>query len=229
MHLFDALTEWLLAASASPLALVVVFVCTVIDSFFPPVPSESLVVSLASLSVSSGSPNLLVLGVVGASAAVIGDNIAYQIGRAIGQSRLRVLQRPRVLAALDRARSGLRRRGAMVIVAGRFVPVGRIAINMAAGATRYPRRAFVALTLVSGSLWAAYSIGIGVLAGRWAEDNPLLGTAIGVVGAVIIGWLIEVARSALLRWRRARLAARAVRDQGERPDRIGASGPPSVD
>lgn len=205
MHLFDALTEWLLVASASPIALLVVFVCTVIDSFFPPIPSESLVVSLASLSVSSGSPSLLVLGGVAATAAIVGDNLAYMIGRGIGTSRLRVLQRPRIVAALERARVGLRHRGAMVIVTGRFIPVGRVAINMAAGATGYPRRAFVGLSIVAGCLWAGYSLGIGVLAGQWVEDNPLLGTVIAIVGAMIIGWLIESVRGLVVR-RRAGVA-----------------------
>lgn len=205
MHLFDALTDWLLAASASPIALLVVFVCTVIDSFFPPIPSESVVVSLASLSVSSGSPSLLVLGLVAATAAILGDNLAYLIGRGIGSSRLPVLQRPRIVAALERARVGLRHRGAMVIVTGRFIPVGRVAINMAAGATGYPRRAFVGLSVVAGSLWAGYSLGVGVLAGQWVKDNPLLGTVIAIFGAMIIGWLIESVRGFVVR-RRARAA-----------------------
>ncbi|MGO1974156.1 MAG: DedA family protein [Propionibacteriaceae bacterium] len=208
MHLFDALTEWLLAASSSPIALLVVFACTVIDSFFPPIPSESLVVSLASLSVSSGSPSLPILGVVAATAAIIGDNIAYLIGRRVGTSRLRLLQRPRIAASLERARSGLRSRGAMVILTGRFIPVGRIAINMAAGATGYPRRAFVGLSTVAGALWAGYSIGIGVLAGRWVADNPLLGTVVAIVGAMVLGWVIEFVRGRVVRRRGGRTGTR---------------------
>lgn len=201
MHLFDALTDWLLAASGSPIALVVVFCCTVADSFFPPIPSESLVVSLASLSVTSGSPSLLALFPVAASAAIIGDNIAYLIGRRLGSAGLRVLRRPRVAAVMDRAGEGLRNRGAMVILTGRFIPVGRIAVNLAAGATGFPRRTFVGLSALAGTLWAGYSISIGLLAGRWVADNPLLGTVVAIAGAMLLGWVIEFVRTRIARRR----------------------------
>src|SRR5665647_2084153 len=50
-----------------------------IDGFFPPIPSESVIIALAALFVSSSSPDFWILGAVAAPAAFTADHIAYQI------------------------------------------------------------------------------------------------------------------------------------------------------
>ena len=50
-----------LALAASPLVYLGMYLFSLIDGFFPPIPSESLAIALAALSASSGQPNLALI------------------------------------------------------------------------------------------------------------------------------------------------------------------------
>jgi membrane protein DedA with SNARE-associated domain len=65
--------------------------------------------------------------------------------------------------------------------------VGRVAVNMTAGAVGYPHRRFVGLTALAACSWAVYSAAIGLGAGAWFKGHPLGAIAVGVVGGLIIG------------------------------------------
>jgi membrane-associated protein len=97
----------------------------------------------------------------------------------------------RAKASLDWAERALDRRGASFIIAARYVPVGRVAVNMTAGALHFPRRRFVGLTAVAAVMWAAYSAAIGIGAGAVLKGNPLLAIVVGVVGGVVLGLLVD--------------------------------------
>lgn len=202
----DVINELILQAAASPWLLLVMFAAAAIDGFFPPVPSETVLVAAAAVSFSSGDVDVILLCAVAAAGAMVGDNIAYAIGRSLGLRRWAWLRRPRVAAALERAGATLQRRGAPLILGARYIPVGRVAVNMSAGALRYPWRRFLPLSAVGGVTWAAYSAGIGMLAGAWLAGNPLVSAALGIAVALLLGVLIE--RVDALRRRRAdRVAA----------------------
>lgn len=185
------INDLILQAVASPWLVLVLFAVTVIDGFFPPVPSETVLVAAAAASVSGGGPNLLLLGVVAALGAALGDNIAFLIGRRLGTSRAGWLQRPRVRAAFAHAEHALETRSAALILGARYVPVGRVAVNMTAGALRFPWRRFLPLSLVAGASWSALSLAIGLLAGSWIKDQPLLSAGVGIVIALLIGIVID--------------------------------------
>jgi membrane protein DedA with SNARE-associated domain len=213
--LIAGLGDLLVGLGASPWVYLAVFLVCVVDGFFPPVPSESVVVGLAALALSTGQPSIVALVAVAAAGAVVGDNIAYAIGAGIGTDRFRWMRRPRVRAAFDRARTGLDRRGALLIFTARYIPVGRIAVNMTAGATSYPRRRFLLLTLASGTTWALYSAFVGVAVGHLLGDQPVLAIVVAVVFAALLGLAIDLvarriaaARTAAA-GRRARAAAAA--------------------
>lgn len=198
----DVINELILQAAASPWLLLVLFAVAVIDGFFPPVPSETVLVAAAAVAASTGALHtVLPMVLVAAAGAMIGDNIAYAIGRGVGTTRFRWMRRPRVAAAFARAQHALDRRGAALILGARYIPVGRVAVNMSAGALGYPRRRFVPLSAVGAVSWAAYSAIIGFLAGRWLEDQPLLGAVLGVAFALALGLVID--RVAAVRRRRA--------------------------
>src|SRR5690606_36807114 len=72
-----------------------------------------------------------------------------------------------------------------------YIPVGRVAVNMSAGALGYPWRKFLPLSAVAGASWALYSAGIGLIAGHWLEDQPLLSAVFGIAFALIIGVIID--------------------------------------
>lgn len=191
LDVIDAVNSFIEANAATPWALVVLFVLTVVDSTLPPLPSESVLIALAAFGASTGSPVLIVLAAVAALGAWSGDNLAYTLARHSPLRRLRHTRRPRLRSAFGVAARELDRRGGLFIVVGRYIPVGRVAVNLTAGASEFPRRRFLGLTALAGITWAVYSVGIGALAGAWLEDNPLLGAAAGVVVAVLIGAVID--------------------------------------
>ena len=85
----------------------------------------------------------------------------------------------------------LEKRAVSLILIARFIPVGRVVVNLTAGATRYPRRMFVALTRMSAVLWAAYSVAIGALAGAWFKENHLLAVVVAIAVALVLGLIID--------------------------------------
>ncbi|NLP84920.1 DedA family protein [Microbacterium sp. CFH 90308] len=191
MDLLAMLTTLVTDLAASPWVYLVVLAVCVIDGFFPPIPSETVVVGAATVSVVTGQPNLLLLIGVAAVGAIIGDNIAYQLGRVLGTDRWRWMRTKRVTTAVDWARRGLDRRGALLIFTARYIPVGRIAVNMTAGATGYPLRRFLPLSIAAGITWAAYSAIFGIVAGQWLHDQPLLAIVLAIVVAAVIGAVVD--------------------------------------
>lgn len=193
----QAINDFILAAAGQPWVLVLVFACCVIDGFFPPIPSESVVVGLAAVAATADVPAPAMLLLAAAAGAFIGDNTAYLIGRAAGTRRWAWMRGRRMQAAFHWAGRELRKRPASLILVARFVPIGRVAVNLTAGTTRYPRRSFVGLTVLSAVLWASYSVAIGLFFGQWFEDNHLLGVIVAVVCAVLLGIGIDMAISRL--------------------------------
>ena len=98
---------------------------------------------------------------------------------------------PRGQKTLSWARRSLARRGASVILAGRFIPVGRVAVNVTAGTVGYPRRRFVGIDAVASLTWALYSAAIGVGAGAWFKGHPIRAVVVGLVGGMLIGLVLD--------------------------------------
>ncbi|BCW18530.1 DedA family protein [Pseudarthrobacter enclensis] len=189
----QAINDFILAAAGQPWVLLLVLACCVIDGFFPPIPSESVVVGLAAVAATAEVPNPFVLGLVAALGAFSGDNIAYLIGRKVGTNRWAWMRGQRMQGAFRWAGAELRKRPASLILVARFVPIGRVAVNLTAGVTHYHHLRFVGLTCLSALLWAAYSVGIGLFFGQWFEENHLLGAAIAIVCAVALGIVVDLA------------------------------------
>ncbi|MCU1404141.1 MAG: hypothetical protein JWQ43_444, partial [Glaciihabitans sp.] len=187
----DALNALILSLADSPLVMLVLLLLVTIDGFFPPVPSETAIVALAAIGAASGTPNVALILLVAAVGSFLGDNITFNIGRRVGLTRFRWMQGERISRLVGGAKAGLERRPVSVVLTGRFVPVGRVAVNLVAGASGMPRRRFVALSSVSAVAWAGYSILVGMLAGAWFGDNPILGATIAVVAALGIGLVID--------------------------------------
>lgn len=187
----DAVQDFITGAAGSGWVYFALFAVCVIDAFFPPVPSESVIAALAAIGSSTGQPEIWLLVVTAAAGAVIGDNIAYTIGHAIGTDRFGWMRTPRIAKAFDWARRMLDKRAPVFIITARYIPVGRIAVNMTAGATKYPRRKFFPLTVVGGVSWALYSVVIATLLGQWLSDQPLLAAVIGIACAVVLGFVVD--------------------------------------
>ena len=202
------LGEWAAVLSGSPWMFLILYGFATIDGFFPPVPSESVVIVLTALSASGGKADFWLLGVVAAAGAFTGDQIAYSIGRRIPMRGMRLLRSERAQRAVIWAENALANRGAAFIIGARFVPVGRVAVNMTAGTVGFSRGRFSLLAAVAAMAWSAYSIGLGIGAGR-VLHHPILAAAVGVAGGLCTGALVDFLLQRLRARRRLPEAARA--------------------
>jgi len=187
----EQLTEAVIAVASSPWIYVVVFVLTIGDAFLVILPSETVVVALGALAMSDGEPSLWLLVPVAALAAMIGDSLCFAIGRGVGLTRFGWMRRPGIVRAFAWAATALDRRAAAVLLTARFVPFGRIAVNLTAGATGFRYRRFLSLTAIAGLCWALYNAVIGALVGSWLGANPLIAVAVSIAIAIALGLLVD--------------------------------------
>lgn len=203
-HVAASAESWILAFAASPWIYVALFAFTAIDGFFPPVPSESVVITLAVAAHTTGSPNMWIVLAVAAVAAWTGDQVAYAIGRWVGTERVPFLRSARGRKAVLWARKALARRGASFILAARYVPIGRIAVNMTAGALGYKRERFMVTTAAAAVLWAGYSVLIGFAAATWLGHSTLAAMAVGIAFGVLAGLVLDRVMARVAERREAR-------------------------
>lgn len=202
----DAIAALLTDAIASPLMPLVVFAACVIDGFFPPVPSETSVVAAGAVAISTGAdPLALALVILAAAAgAFTGDSTAYLIGRRIGTDRFAWMRRPAVRRTLDWAARQLERRPATLILTARYVPVGRVAVNTMAGATRMPYRRFAALSVVAALSWAIVCLLISLVASAWFGHNPIAAAVTAAAISIVLGVAVDGVMRLIRRARRRR-------------------------
>lgn len=199
-----------MATVESPWILLVVLLLCIVDAAFPPVPSESVVIAVATVVAKDHPEALLWLGAIAAVGAFTGDQIVFRIGRRLGDRRPKWLSGRRVSKALAWATHAIDRSGPILIMTGRFVPVGRTAVNLAAGTTGYPVRKFTIAAAFAAVFWAAYSIAIGAIFGHAFGNHPLLALVLGIATAFVIGLIVEVVSSRISGRRRdAKAASRA--------------------
>jgi membrane-associated protein len=192
---FESLAD---VATASEWVYLLVLLIAALDAVFPLVPSEATVIAAAALA-GTGELVLAFVLIAGASGAVIGDNIAYALGRA-GQGLLlrRLLGSPRWGRRVGRAEEQLRQRGGTIIAVSRFVPAGRTATMLAAGILGLRWRRFIRYDVLAGVLWATYASAVGWIGGRTLADRPLHGLLLAFAVAAALVLAIEAGR----RWAR---------------------------
>lgn len=193
-----SLGDLVLELAATPWSVVLMLVFTIIDGFFPPVPSESVVITLASLSMTGDGPPLWAIIPAAAIGAFVGDVIAYTIGTRVPLRRFRIFRNKRGARTLAWAEHMLQHRGGAFILAARYIPIGRVAVNMSAGALGFPRRRFLLFAGIGAVCWSIYSTLLGIGAGAFLRDQPLLAVGVGIVLGVVLGTVIDMAMRMLL-------------------------------
>ena len=128
-----------------------------------------------------------------AAGAVAGDTVAYLGGRAIGRRRLLQLRFAPLARLVGWAEAGLAARPGTLFLAARYIPLGRFGVNVTAGAVDYPFRRFLPWCIAAGASWAGYTVLVGFAAGKWFEQQPLLGVAVAIIVAFALGWLLDLA------------------------------------
>ena len=189
-------------AAAGDWALVLIFVLVTLESsafLGLVIPGETAVLLTGALA-STRILNLWSSYAVVIAAATLGDIIGYLLGRYYGDSLLDKLGLARKHYSKHHAllESYFQRWGAMTVVIGRFVAVGRAFAPFTAGLSGMEPRRFLPMALVGGVLWGGGFVSLGYLFG---ENWPLLERWIARIGGGIIGLLaLTVAMLALWRW-----------------------------
>jgi membrane protein DedA with SNARE-associated domain len=98
----------------------------------------------------------------------------------------------RMRGALEGAGRGIAKRPAVVLMTARYVPVGRVAVNLVAGASGFSRRRFFLLSLLAGTSWAVYSVAIGLAAGHLLHGNTVLAMLVGIAAGLASGVVVEL-------------------------------------
>ncbi|TJZ55457.1 DedA family protein [Streptomyces piniterrae] len=184
----DRLIEPLLGMLDSPWLWLIVLLVSALDALLPFMPSESTVVLVAVL-IGPDLPLLALLVGVAAAGALAGDCLGYAVGRYAGpRATARLVRGERGRARHARARAMVERHAALLVVAGRFVPGGRVVSALSTGSVHYPLRRFVALDAVGAGLWALFSCALGGLGGAALTDSPAEGLLlVSGIGLVVAG------------------------------------------
>jgi membrane-associated protein len=190
-----------LLSSAGPWALVVIAVIVFIESglLFPFLPGDSLLVSAGLAHEQLGLTVPLIAG-VGFIAAAAGDQAGYLIGHRFGSRLFKDDARVLKTSRLRETEAFFEKYGGRALVLGRFVPVVRTYVPLAAGSARYPYRRFLPWNLTGAFLWA---VGVTVV-GSLLSGVPFITDNIDVLLAVVV--LVSVLPVVIgqLRKRRAR-------------------------
>lgn len=146
-------------------------------------PGETAVVYGGVLADAGKVSVVLVLAVV-VLAAVTGDSVGFEVGRALGPR----LRRAPVLRnhpeRFEDAQAYLRRRGGRAVVMGRFTAFLRAVMPGLAGASLMRYRRFLVFNVIGGVLWGTACVLLGYFA---AHSISKITHALGVTSAVIIG------------------------------------------
>jgi membrane-associated protein len=201
---FNQISDWVSGAWWSyPL----IFSVSCVDAFFPLVPSETVVVIGGNLA-SSGDLSLPLVILAAAAGAVLGDNISYGIGTLLGERTVkRWFRSEKWRSRLEWAERALDRRGAYIILIGRFIPGGRTAVTFSAGYVHaFPWRRFIVYDVAAGITWATYAALLGYFGGKTFENHPWWGLLLALGGAMAVGFSVELGRRLWARRRSARAA-----------------------
>ncbi|WP_394769754.1 DedA family protein [Lacisediminihabitans sp.] len=196
------------AVAQSPWALGALVGLLVIDGFFPLVPGETMVVTLAALGASGHGPDPVAVLVVATAATMVGDGIAFLIGRSIHPARWVWMRGSKAQTGLLWASGRIERNPGAILVGAKFLPFVRVAVTMTAGASDLPVWRYLVFSLLSATVYTAYHVGVAVTAGGLFIANPFVGLAasiaFGLLSATVIAGIHRIVTG---RAERARTAA----------------------
>ncbi|SDR03031.1 membrane-associated protein [Curtobacterium sp. UNCCL20] len=171
---------------------------------FPFLPGDSLLVTAAILSSALGiTPWQIIL--VGVVAAFLGDQVGFWLGRRVGRRLFRDDARVLRTSRLQEAEAFFARYGALALVLGRFVPIVRTYVPLAAGTADLRWRRFTLWNLVGGIAWVVGMTVVGVLLG----GIPFVAHNIDVLSVVIVVVSVLPVVIGALRARRTRPTPRS--------------------
>ena len=207
--MFDTFVDWV---SGSRWSYVAIFAVSLLDAFFPIVPSETAVIT-GGVVASTGDLSLPLVILAASTGAFIGDNISYGLGAWLGERTVkRVFRAEKSRKAFEWAEGQLEVRGFYLIIVARFIPGGRTAVTFSSGYTQgITYRRFVIADAIAATIWGSYAALLGYFGGKQFEEEPWKGLIAAFVIAVSLALLVELVRHQRDK-RRARAAEAAPAD-----------------
>lgn len=180
------------------------------SAMVPPVPSTTLFVALGSLSVHSAQLNPYLLTVAMLAGAITGDAATFFLVRRFNLAEHKFFSGRHWQSGFRSARLRLGRKGLPLVLTSRFVPMGRLTLNVAAAMIPQPVRRFLTHSALAGVLWSAYSVGIGAISGAW----PQLSTEFSVLLAIAVSLVLGTVINHVVSWWEGRQLPEFVRKYG---------------
>jgi membrane protein DedA with SNARE-associated domain len=182
---------WLHGLIAS-YGLIVLFFVLMFEAIGVPLPGESALIAAAFYAGSTQEFSIYAVVGVAALAAIIGDNIGYEIGRNIGYP---LLERYGYLVKLTPNRLMIGKylffkHGGKIVFFGRFVAFLRTFTALLAGASKMHRPRFVLMNMLGGLCWASlFGFGAYMLGSQFHRIAGPAGVTVLViaVGAIAAG------------------------------------------
>ena len=175
----------------------VLFGISFVDALIPMIPSELPIIMAGVYAATTGQPFAPLAMLAAASGAVFGDHVTYFLGRQFSKKIERVPVdscRGKVFASTCTL---LDRHGPTILIVARFIPWGRIAVNLLLGVMRMSLRSYTPYDVIGVLIWVVYGVTVGYLGGRVFEHNPLAGVLLGLTVALLITVIIEGVRELL--------------------------------
>jgi membrane-associated protein len=196
--------EWLIKTFGTIGIFLIIFAESgLLIGFF--LPGDSLLFAAGLFSARGDLPNIAILAVGCAIAAVAGDQVGYMIGNKAGP---RLFNRPdsRLFKRenVERAEEFFEKYGPRAIILARFVPIVRTFVPMVAGVSNMEYRRFVTFNVIGGVLWGA---GFTTLGWGLGQKFPALVDRIEIVAVVIVFFSLIPIAVEVIKHRRAAAAA----------------------
>jgi membrane protein DedA with SNARE-associated domain len=162
-----------------------------IEDFGVPVPGETVLI-LAAVYAGAGRLNVVLVGLLGFIAAVVGDNIGFAIGhfggrRLIGRYGRYIFLTPH---RVERATGFFDRHGGKIIVIARFIEGLRQANGIVAGISGIHWARFLAFNAIGAALWVAVWTSAGYLSGSHINTIYDAATRSSIYLAIALGAIL---------------------------------------
>jgi len=164
----------------------------------PFLPGDSLLFAVGAIGMRDGSGiSPVVAGAVLFCAALVGDNVNYQIGKALG---------PRVMKSetsrlfnkkhLDKTKAFFEKHGPKTVILARFVPIVRTFSPFVAGAGAMTYRRFLVFSVIGAAAWVTTMIGAGVFFGSFEFVKAHFDAVVVMIVLIsLMPMLVEYVRS----------------------------------
>ena len=199
------MTDWIIQ-TISELGYVGIFLVMLVESIFPPIPSE-LIIPFAGFAAANGELNLFGVLAAATIGAVVGMLPWYFAGRLFGLARVRWLadRYGRLLTLnageIDVAVGFFRRFGPIIVLFGRLMPIIRTLISIPAGLARMSLPIFLLASTAGALIWNT----VLTLAGYLLHEHyELVEVILDPLSYIVLAAVVLIYLFRVITWKPAR-------------------------